>query len=221
VETWFHLADPPQPPALNMACDEWLLYNIGRFGKPVLRVYAWDRPAVSIGYFQSSGGRDPGKAVIRRPTGGGAVDHSQDITYSVVVGPGHPWYSLCACDRYKAVHQLVRNLFLIRSLPAEYATSSAQAARAGGDCYDNPVAYDLMLDGQKVGGGAQRKTKSGLLHQGTVKSIGNPWGASEWARAFGLGGIRLEPLALGPDIKEEIGVLAHGKYSQRAWNELR
>jgi lipoate-protein ligase A len=77
------------------------------------------------------------------------------------------------------------------------------------------------MDGQKVGGAAQRLTREGLLHQGSVLKMGKPWGSGEWVRGFGMGGIRLEPLKLSPEMKQEIQILAHGKYQQSAWNQKR
>ena len=222
MELWFQLVDPPQTPAYNMACDEWLLYNIGRFGRPILRVYGWDRPAFSIGYFQAYKVREAGVAVVRRPTGGGSVDHRLDETYSVVLPRAHDWCRKCACDRYRAVHDVVRNVFLQRSLKTEFAPAApAGAARSDADCYLEPTAYDLVMDGQKVGGAAQRLTRVGLLHQGSVLKMGKPWGAGEWVRGFGMGGIRLEPLKLSLEMKQEIQILAHGKYQQSAWNQKR
>lgn len=222
MELWFQLVEPAPTPAYNMACDEWLLYNIGRFGRPILRVYGWDRPTISIGYFQTYKGRDPSKTLVRRPTGGGSVDHTLDETYSVVLPRNHPWCQKCACDRYKAVHEVVRNLHLQRSLKTEYAPSGeGPAPRSDMDCYQTPTAYDLIMDGQKVGGSAQRMTREGLLHQGSLLRIGKSWGAGEWVRGFGMGGIRLEPLKLSLEMKQEIQMLAHGKYNQSAWNEKR
>jgi lipoate-protein ligase A len=221
VELWFQLVDPPQNPAYNMACDEWLLYNIGRLGRPVLRTYGWDRPSVSIGYFQAYKAWGRGVTVVRRPTGGGSVDHSTDETYSVVLPKSHPWYHQCACDRYRAIHEVIRHLFLQRSLKTEFAPSGAgaPAARRNAECFSEATAYDLLMSGEKVGGAAQRVTRDGLLHQGSLLKLEKPWGAGEWVRGFGMGGLRLEPLKLSLEMKQEIEMLAHGKYQQSAWNE--
>jgi lipoyl(octanoyl) transferase len=222
MELWFQLIEPAQTPAYNMACDEWLLYNLPRFGRPILRIYGWDRPALSIGYFQSYKGKDASKTLVRRPTGGGTVDHTQDETYSVLLPKGHEWCLKRASERYRAVHEVVRNLFLQRSLKTEILPCQpAAATRRDGNCYEQPTSCDLMMDGQKVGGGAQRMTRAGLLHQGTLLKMDKSWGAGEWVRGFGMAGIRLEPLKLSREMKQEIQVLAHGKYNQSAWNEKR
>ncbi len=222
MDLWFRLIQPAQPPAYNMACDEWLLYNIARFGRPILRVYGWDRPAVSIGYFQTYKAKDPAKTIVRRPTGGGSVDHTQDETYSVVLPRPHDWCRKRPCDRYRAVHEVVRHLFLQRSLKTQIAPNQPDPApRRDTDCYQVATSCDLMMDGRKVGGAAQRLTKEGLLHQGSLLRLGKPWGAGEWGRGFGMAGIRLEPLQLSREMKQEILVLAHGKYNQSAWNQKR
>ena len=119
MEVWFQLIEQAQSPAYNMACDEWLLYNVARFGQPVVRVYGWDRPSVSIGYFQAYP-HDLGKTVVRRPTGGGSVDHTQDETYSVTLHQSHDWYRKRPRDRYRAIHGVIRNLFVQRSLKTEF-----------------------------------------------------------------------------------------------------
>lgn len=222
MELWFQLIEPAQTPAYNMACDEWLLHNIDRFGRPVLRIYGWDRPAMSIGYFQTYKTKDPERSIVRRPTGGGSVDHTRDETYSVVVPRAHDWCRKCPCDRYRAVHEIIRNLFLQRSLKTELASQwRAPEPRRDSDCYREPTGCDLMLDGKKVGGAAQRLNKAGLLHQGSLLKLDKPWGAGEWVRGFGMAGIRLEPLKLGLEMKQEIQILAHGKYDQSAWNQKR
>ena len=222
MDLWFRLIQPAQPPAYNMACDEWLLYNIARFGRPILRVYGWDRSAVSIGYFQTYKAKDPAKTIVRRPTGGGSVDHTQDETYSVVLPRPHDWCRKRPCDRYRAVHEVVRHLFLQRSLKTQIAPNQPDPApRRDTDCYQVATSCDLMMDGRKVGGAAQRLTKEGLLHQGSLLRLGKPWGAGEWGRGFGMAGIRLEPLQLSREMKQEILVLAHGKYNQSAWNQKR
>ena len=224
MENWLQLVEPANSPAYNMACDEWLLHDIGRLAKPVLRIYGWDRPSLSIGYFQDHRGRDTGKSLVRRPTGGGAVDHTRDATYSVILPRSHPWCAACACDRYQQVHRLVLSLFTNRSITAQLAGAgrgNGTAARPNGDCFSEPTRHDILLAGKKVGGSAQRLTREGLLHQGSVLLHGDPWTAEEWRKAMLTAGIRVEPMELSEAMTSEIEALAESKYGRAEWNQKR
>ena len=89
AESWLFWNDTPHSPAWNMAADEALLQNAPATGTPLLRCYAWDRPAVSIGYVQRLDAAPEGFAAVRRPTGGGIVYHDYDFTFSVAFPMGH------------------------------------------------------------------------------------------------------------------------------------
>src|SRR4051794_38396264 len=82
----FLTADGPT----QMAADEVLLEHVGVTDRPALRFYAWDRPTLSLGYFQPFADRPPGLPVVRRPTGGGAIVHDHELTYALALPPG-PW----------------------------------------------------------------------------------------------------------------------------------
>ena len=96
TEPWDVWIDGAHDPALNMAADEALLLSAPWRGRPLLRFYEWDRPAVSIGYVQTIAAAPEGYAAVRRPTGGGVVYHDFDFTYTVMFPAGH-W--LCDVDR--------------------------------------------------------------------------------------------------------------------------
>jgi lipoate-protein ligase A len=98
---WRLLIHGPGSPAQNMAIDEALLREVL---EPVLRIYEWNVPAVSLGYFQPAAlaGDRP---FVRRYTGGGLVDHARDITYTIVVPRAHPWMELSAPESYRYIHR--------------------------------------------------------------------------------------------------------------------
>lgn len=159
--------DPvPRHPAANMAWDEALLCSTET---PVLRVYQWAAPAVSYGYFQkwsevAAMVRD--LPHVRRWTGGGIVHHGQDWTYSLMVPREDPFFQTRVKESYHRIHQILAHT-LVQSGCA--ATLSVTPARSGKECFQAPVAFDVMLDNRKIAGAAQRRGRHGLLHQGSLQ----------------------------------------------------
>jgi len=147
-----------------MAIDEALLRTAGARSRPVLRIYSWSEPAVTFGYFQKFPAHLASQyTVIRRPTGGGIVYHTADTTYTVVVPPGHALHTATAQDAYNLLHRAVAgalksSISNLKSIP-----------RGSYECFQNPVAGDVVTAaGAKLAGGAQRRGKSGMLHQGSI-----------------------------------------------------
>src|SRR5882762_10992875 len=101
---WRLLIHGAASPARNMAVDEALLREVR---EPVLRIYEWDVPAISLGYFQP-GAFAGERPFVRRYTGGGIVDHAHDVTYTIVLPRTHPWLLLSAPESYRVVHEGVQ-----------------------------------------------------------------------------------------------------------------
>ena len=180
---------PPAHPlsaAEQMALDEGLLLAAVR---PILRVYRWACPAVSFGYFdpwqEVMARLTPLKALttngltqnptdtldtpemVRRWTGGGIVHHGEDVTYALMVPRGCPFAKMPALESYAAVHQAIQGILAADGLVPELApTASESISRA---CFENPARYDLIVAGHKVAGAAQRRSRHGLLHQGSLQ----------------------------------------------------
>lgn len=171
-EPWLLWRDGVHSPALCMALDEALLLTARERGRPVLRFYDWDRPAVSIGYVQRfDAAPRHGYAVVRRPTGGGVVYHDVDLTYTVVVPPSH-W--LTRVDRVESYAYVNRGVIAALAQANLSATLSSdeiprEVDRATMVCFTNPTRYDVMSGSEKLAGAAQRRTRDGILHQGSVK----------------------------------------------------
>lgn len=167
------LDDPfPRPAAMNMALDEALLLTAGG---PVLRIYRWSEPAVSFGYFGSLAevrSLFPTRPLVRRWTGGGIVDHAADWTYSLIFPAGTPAARLPTAESYRLIHGALAAALQDAGIPARLAENPASSA--GGPCFQRPVPSDVMLNGQKIAGAAQRRTRHGLLHQGSVQDIPFP-----------------------------------------------
>ena len=152
--------------AMNMAVDEALL---DQAEAPSLRFYSWQKPSLSFGYFGRYGDIAPHAAereVVRRWTGGGIVLHGMDLTYSVVIPAKSVERIASSRFIYKQIHDAIR-----RALSAHTAVALAteDAPRVSEVCFANPVAADVLVGGRKIAGAAQRRTRAGLLHQGSIQ----------------------------------------------------
>lgn len=149
--------------------DDWLLANEP---DPVLRIYEWDGPWLSIGYFgEIAVARQCIQAepvgIVRRATGGGLVDHRSDRTYSLVVPRGEPFSQERGSESYRRIHAALAGA--LESCGYEALLVERDAADESPLCFERPVTWDLV-DGsrRKVAGAGQRRTRRGLLHQGSV-----------------------------------------------------
>ncbi len=173
--------------AANMAADLLLLKRYPDHRDARLRLYGWHRPAVSFGYSQklawvrerlpAGAGDAAGLELVRRPSGGGVVDHRDDWTYALVVPRGHDLEAARALESYRAVHDaLARALAacgqasVLKARCEEPADGAACAGRGPGVCFEKPELFDVVRadTGAKIAGAAQKRTKDGLLLQGSV-----------------------------------------------------
>jgi lipoate-protein ligase A len=169
-EKIFEIRDEtPRSAPLNMAVDEVLL---GDATEPLVRLYRWEKPAVSFGYFGKYApvaAAWPGRAIVRRMTGGGTVPHGLDLTYSVIVPMGHPFAAQSPREVYRAVHETIGGL-LVGS--GDASVLAASPIREGtGVCFESPAEFDLLARGRKVAGAAMRRTRHGLLLQGSIQDL--------------------------------------------------
>jgi len=160
----------PRNGAEQMALDEALLECAT---VPVLRIYRWDGPAVSFGYSQSLAAvkkSHPSVPLVRRWTGGGIVEHGRDLTFSLMVPCGEPLAKLRPAETYRLIHEAVAGLM------AGGARLIREGESAPGDaCFTAPAVHDVTADdGRKLCGGAQRRTRRGFLHQGSIQNIRLP-----------------------------------------------
>lgn len=201
--------------AMNMAFDEALLEEVRA---PALRVYRWERPAVSFGYFMkynSVAAAWPGRDLVRRMTGGGLVLHGEDVTYTLVIPSKHPLFARSPREIYREVHAVIAGLL------AEDGDSpllaAAPVAAGNGACFESPVEHDVIVRGKKIAGAAMRRTRHGLLLQGSIQGArDNGMLRCRLARAFGR---HVDGLASGPALIARAAALAASKYSTVAWTE--
>lgn len=166
----FWLDPQPRTGSLNMALDQaWL--ERGR--RPLLRVYRWSTPSVTIGYAQNLAKLAealPDWPVVRRWTGGGVVFHQSDYTYTLMVPAGHPWAETRPVDSYRKIHAalaegLVAAGFVGCRLAEEKDVKDLPF------CFEAPALHDVIRGPVKVAGAGQRRGKLGLLHQGSVQQV--------------------------------------------------
>ena len=206
----------PRAAALNMAIDEALLELAPA---PVLRFYRWARPAISFGYFGAYADvamHHDRCDLVRRWTGGGIVFHGDDLTYSIVL-PG------CAAAPipparliYAEVHSAIRN-----ALAQEAGVTLARRAapKISEACFANPVEADVMLGGRKIAGAAQRRTRAGLLHQGSIQHNALP---GDFSGAFAAAlQPRFELCTLSPAVLSRAGEIAAERYATAEWLHRR
>ncbi|MFD2255945.1 hypothetical protein ACFSSA_04580 [Luteolibacter algae] len=151
----------------NMAVDEWLLE---KQELPLLRVYQWDGNWGSIGYFGELAEAQYNMGDlkwVRRWTGGGVVDHRNDWTYSLMIPRGSAAARMKSAESYRVIHDV---LVKVLSREGVMVALSGGVEKSGDLCFQNPVEFDVVgvEDGRKLAGAAQRRSKNGLLHQGSV-----------------------------------------------------
>lgn len=156
---------------VNMAFDEAIATQER---VPVLRVYRWPHQAVTYGYFCDFGTIEPllsGRDHTRRWTGGGIVEHGSDVTLALIIPRAEPWKGIKALDFYCWLHGCIRDALKDAVDSIALAPDGTSAEAPGGNCFTNPVAGDLMLRGNKIGGGAIRRTRETILYQGSLQGI--------------------------------------------------
>ncbi len=169
------ILDEARSASMNMAVDELLMRRVMDHARPVLRFYHWTTPSVTVGYFEDvvkvsrRFGRYP---VVRRITGGGAVLHDKDLTFSLIMSLPAPFFANDVKSSYLKINEAVRVGLREEYPEMDYADcrtapsqSSKQKERV---CFDTPSCYDLLSAGKKVLGGSQRRTGGVMLHQSTM-----------------------------------------------------
>jgi lipoyl(octanoyl) transferase len=227
TETWLLLQSGLGESAWNMALDEALLENSPQLAKPVLRFYGWTEPTGSFGYSQYFAELERVthlRPLIRRPTGGGLVPHDSDWTYSLVFPPNHHWYSLKATESYERVHIWIQNAFQEIGVATELSLGCKKEIL--GQCFVGAERSDVLWHGRKIAGAAQRRTKAGLLIQGSVQPPPISLARSNWEKA--MCDVACKSFAVtwsdfvpGAALSKRAAALTKEKYSQSSYNQKR
>ncbi|MBI5562598.1 MAG: lipoate--protein ligase family protein [Deltaproteobacteria bacterium] len=172
MDNWGLIMDAPSSGALNMAVDEAMLAALeaGAASGPSLRLYGWSEPAVSIGRNQDATAfAGTGMPVVRRITGGRAVLHDAEVTYSIVCPARHPLFDNGIAGAYKVISGCIIEALRGAGIHAELARPErASGTKARDACFISPSRYEVMVDGRKLAGSAQRRLKSAFLQHGSI-----------------------------------------------------
>jgi lipoate-protein ligase A len=169
--------DPPANGAWNMALDEALLDQAASGAPAVLRFYQWSEPTLSLGYFQRFGDRnshEPSRdcASVRRASGGGAILHDRELTYSLTLPSGHP-FSRRANDLYRISHQALVEALANWGVSAflqepDVSPPSPDKLREPFLCFARRTRGDVLVNQWKVAGSAQRRSRGAVLQHGSI-----------------------------------------------------
>lgn len=153
-------------PALNLALDEALL----RSGTETLRLYGWHPPGLSLGFFQRAGEFvvPPGYVLVRRPTGGGAIAHVDEMTVSWVGERRH------VEEVYARMNAVIAAAAARLGVPLTGRGDGEPQAAPPGWCFDGHTRYDLVAGGGKYFGSAQRRAGNRFLLHGSLVLAPNP-----------------------------------------------
>jgi lipoate-protein ligase A len=168
----------PLPPQEIMDRDACLLEGLDPNGGPVLHFYEWNSPALTYGYFSKpeqhlnhAALAAFGIQTARRPTGGGIIFHVTDFAFSILVPACHSSYSTCPLDNYAYINTRIAKVlkgYCGSLIEPSLLQPQEGEKRSGPFCMALPTEFDLLMEGRKIGGAAQRRTRKGYLHQGSI-----------------------------------------------------
>lgn len=177
TETWRFLDTGAADGPFNMAVDECLAQAGG--ANPILRVYRWQPFTISIGYHQnadeidSATCRRDGVGLVRRPTGGRAIFHAHEVTYSMIIPNGHRQFAKTSLDVYNEISSALVLGLQMAGLPvtlekrpqpdAEFSSYQRQFA-----CFASSARYEIQYRSRKLVGSAQRRFPKAILQHGSI-----------------------------------------------------
>jgi len=180
--TWRLIETPPAKGAWNMAVDEAILESVYTADSiPTLRLYAWEPACLSLGHVQpfaevntealSKNGWD----VVRRPTGGRAILHVDELTYAVIAPQSEPRVSGGVLESYLRLSQALLRALQIIGLSPEVNEKKATTdpKQPNPVCFEVPSNYEITVGGKKLVGSAQARRKEGILQHGTLPLYGD------------------------------------------------
>lgn len=161
----------------NMAEDEAVFRENQRLGgTPTLRLFGWNPPAVSVGFFQGlekdidlEACRQSGIDVVRRITGGRAVLHASEITYSLAARESDPHFPSGILGRYRAISEAICSGLRGLGIPAEMQTRRIEPGNELREfCFSVPVQHEILVNGKKICGSAQARSGGSFLQHGSL-----------------------------------------------------
>jgi lipoyl(octanoyl) transferase len=184
TDTWRFIDSGPCSAAYNMALDEAIAVTVRKNqAPPTLRLYGWDLPSVTIGYFQKMAEVDVAYCfqknipVIRRPTGGRAILHGNEITYSFSVKTRTGFFSKSLLDSYKTISAAFSNAFLKIGVLPELKLLKDSRRESDAVMQKNPLCFEsvsygeMTVNSKKIIGAAQKRWTDSLLQQGSIPFV--------------------------------------------------
>ena len=182
MKQWYFINSGSCRPSFNMALDEALLnWHSEKRIPPVIRFYEWNPATLSIGYFQKAHQeidleevRRQKLGFVRRPTGGRAVLHEHELTYSVIVDEEYPNMPKTVTEAYRVLSEGILLGFRNLGLDAYFSVPDTEEKQAdlkkpkSAVCFDAPSWYELVVEGRKVAGSAQTRQKGVILQHGAI-----------------------------------------------------
>ena len=179
MNSWRFLDSGPSDGATNMAVDEAIFEGVGAGSSPpTVRVYAWEPPAVSVGHSQNASSeldlaacRERGFGVVRRPTGGRAVLHAGEITYSVIGSAGVSPLGGSIPESYREIARALLAGLAEIGVEAELApvaTASRNRGEVAPPCFVSAGRFEVVVGGRKLVGSAQRRSGAAVLQHGSL-----------------------------------------------------
>jgi lipoate-protein ligase A len=178
--TWRLIVGDETDGATNMAVDEAILTAVTEGSSlPTLRFYAWSPPCLSLGRNQPLADADQeaclaaGVDIVRRPTGGRAILHTDELTYSILLPRSDPRATDDVVDCYRRLSEGL--LVGLRRLGVEAIQATGQPGPASDPvavCFETPTNYEIIAGGRKLVGSAQWRSRDGVLQHGTLPLYG-------------------------------------------------
>ncbi|MDA1050267.1 MAG: lipoate--protein ligase family protein [Planctomycetota bacterium] len=240
------IIDEPARGSWNMAVDETLLQWAGQHRGSALRFYQWDQPTLSLGYFQQleARGAHPPSAtlpVVRRTTGGGAIVHDRELTYSFVT-PTRNRFSSSAQDFVKQFHEsLIATLAAYGIEATLWGDAVVETKPEPFLCFQRRSSLDILVGDAKVAGSAQRRHQAALLQHGSILLARSPNAAAlpglaelagttvsvrelveEWSQSLGKQfGFEFAPSALTEAESSVATSIERARFSHQLWTRKR
>lgn len=180
MRQWRLIYDKPMIGAANMAIDEAIMQFVSRGDAlPTLRLYAWDPLCLSLGYGQRVRDVDQdrlrmnGWELVRRPTGGKAILHGDELTYSVALPRDHDLAQGDVVESYRRISMALIAALQLLGLSPQSEKQAKGNSGLGPVCFEVPSHYEITSGGKKLIGSAQVRRKEGILQHGTLPLYGD------------------------------------------------
>ena len=179
--TWRLLITGAQDGPTNMAIDEAIVMAVGEgVAPPTVRFFAWQPPCLSLGYAQDAAEADVDRCrargwdIVRRPTGGRAILHIDELTYSVVAPASDPRVAGGVLESYNRLSEaLVAGLHHLGLMPERAKPIYQDRGALGAACFDGPAGYEITVGGRKLIGSAQMRRQGLVLQHGALPLEGD------------------------------------------------